>query len=268
MLIYNEPEEAYRQAPGLVTFSKLKLFRQSRKLYHRVMLGLAEGYDETPPMRRGTAGHAMFLEGQRTFEKRFVVINDKIKRGTAAWKANEADGRKGIKAKEYHQLNEMANALEENDFATALIQESKREVVARHEQAAGLPFGVQGRLDILHPLHGVGDVKITDTFDKRHWLIADRDYVGQLALYSWLESDGLLTPRRPCPVVFLEGVEPYRCQVVMVGVPELQTAHSFNLRSLADLAHCLAEDDWTDGPDVIDWEVPGRFLDKMEITGV
>lgn len=268
MLIYDEDEQTYRNQPRLVTFSKLKLFRQSRKHYRRAMLGLCPGFEETPAMRRGTAGHAMFLEGQRAFEKRFVVINDKVKRGTKAWLENEADGRLGIKASEYHSLNEMANALEENDFATSLIQTSKREVVARHEDALGLPFGVQGRLDILHPLYGVCDLKITDTFDQRHRLIADRDYVGQVAFYSWLESDGLLTPARSCHVVWLEGVEPYRCQVVTIALQEIQMAHKLNMGALAQLAECMAEDMWVDGQDVVAWDVPPRYYDKIEITGI
>ncbi len=131
-----------------------------------------------------------------------------------------------------------------NPRAAELLTLGRAEGVVRAEYC-GVPC--QSRMDWVHPLEGICDLK---TCDDLTWFEADArryGYVHQLAFYRALLSrrlDGLLVPVH---LIAVEKKEPYRCGVWLVSENSLAIAQRDAEVAIGRLVRCHEFAEWPTG---------------------
>jgi hypothetical protein len=242
--VTGETEEEYRANPA-VSWSKLKSFVLSPKLYWMLHVGKT-----VPPMKQtremflGTAAHVLILEGQGAFEGLYEVDAAKDRRGKA-YVAHETEaaerGMRVLTQEEYTVVSEMANAVEDNHDAAALLAVGEPEVAIRRAVAPDAPL-IQGRIDWLGPRSGL-DLKTIADVDKAEREVYTRQYYRQVAFYYWLTNGTV----RDWVLLFVEKDLPFRVRIYRLSAAYIQLGMQENLADFDRLCKCYESGDWSDG---------------------
>lgn len=252
--LVREPEKVYRTAAREhLTSHQLADFRRCPELYRRKKLALVEDEDR-PAYLVGRAAHALILEGQEAFDRRYAVggpLNPRTGRtfgsstqAYADWAAEQAAQGRQCLTEEHHALAvNMAASVRPHLRARELLAEGVAEGVARVEYCG---VRVQSRIDWFHPTQGIVDLK---TCDDLTWFEADArryGYAHQLAFYHAV-VERLTGTAFPVHLVAVEKRQPFRAGVWVVSEQTLASCRRENEAAIARLVECAAGDRWPTG---------------------
>ena len=252
--LIREPEATYRaMARELLTSHQLADFRRCPALYHKKKLGLIEDEDR-PAYLVGRAAHAMILEGEDEFYRRYASggpVNPRTGKpfgsATQAYKdwsdEQAAKGFQCLTAEQHLLIANMALGVRTHPHIRELLEMGVPEGVVRTEYQG---LACQSRIDWFHPEFGIVDLK---TCDDLTWFEADAkrySYAHQLAFYRAVAERKTGVPF-PVRMVAVEKKEPFRCGVWLLSEQTLAFCQQENEAAMARLAECAAADAWPTG---------------------
>jgi hypothetical protein len=249
-LIRESAEEYHAKAGEYLSSHLLADFRKCPLLYHRKRRGLVPDEDR-PAYLVGRAAHTVILEGLEVFHQTYAVggpINPKTGQpfgsSTKAWAEwAEAQGKPVLTTEHFNLVTRMAEAVQQNAEAKALLAEGAAEGVVRTEYC-GIPCQI--RMDWFNPQRGIVDLK---TADDLTWFEADArryGYAHQLAFYRAVLAQ--VTGVWPhVHLIAVEKKEPHRCGVWRVSDDTLSIAQQENEAAIRRLRHCTGLGTWPTG---------------------
>jgi len=249
--LIQEPADDYHAKAGTYLSShRLADFRRNALLFHKKELGLIEEPDR-PAYVLGRAAHVLILEGRDAYEENYAFggpINPKTglsfgTRTKAFQEWAEAQGKPVLSDDQAVLIESLYAAVQGHCHARDLLAEGCPEGVVRVEYR-DLPC--QGRLDWLHPQHGIVDLKTCENLD---WLEMDArsyGYIHQLAFYRSLVAHAT-GETLPVYLIAVEKREPLRCGVWRVGEEVLGVAQKDNEQAIEKLKICRQRDHWPTG---------------------
>lgn len=249
--LIREPAEVYHaKAKDFLSSHQLATFRDSPQFYRRKQLGLVPEVDWAE-LVIGRAAHTLILEGRAEYQRRFVVggpINqrtgkpfDARSKAYKTWARQQ--GKPVLSDSDAIEVEAVFASVQAHPLVRELLSKGVAEGVVRTKYHS-LPC--QARLDWLHPVLGIVDVK---TCKDIAWFASNAKswgYFHQLAFYRAVvaEATGELVPAR---LVAVEKSEPFRCGVWLVAPDVLAAAQRENEEAMDRLARCRELDHWPTG---------------------
>lgn len=252
--LIQEPEGTYRaMARDLLTSHQLADFRKCPALYHKKKLGLIADEDR-PAYLVGRAAHALILEGEAEFHKRYASggpVNPRTGKPfgstTQAYKdwsdEQAAKGLQCLTVEQHMLVADIAEGVRAHPHVRELLAEGVPEGVVRTEYRG---MACQSRIDWFHPEFGIVDLK---TCDDLTWFEADAkrySYAHQLAFYRAVAERVTGVPF-PVRMVAVEKRQPFRCGVWLISEQTLAYCQRDNEAAMARLAECAATGIWPTG---------------------
>lgn len=271
-MAFNEKitKEAYYAASddgSRISFHALLDFARDGSAYHRKITGEEPPEEETRAMLIGSATHALVLEGEDTFRRRYQISDgpldengkpySKLTKAYKEWAAKQT--LPTFSCEEGGIIRAMKNAVYGIDprtgepcAAAKLLAKGRPEIIVRFDYC-GLPC--QSMLDWVNPAYGeVGgeprgaiiDLKTTADLDKFHWQARDARYIHQLAFYrsAVAISTGALMD---CYIIAVEKALHPRVGVFAIDTADLDEAARWNEQRLAELRDARDNSMWLTG---------------------
>lgn len=240
----------YRARSG-VNWSALKHYAKSPAHY---LAAQANPPAQTPEMQTGSALHALVLEGEAAFARRYAIAPEGDKRRKEvkeAWAAFEAEhaGKEALTPAQNETVRRMAASLLEHPKVTPLLRRcTAREVSLQWtDPCTGIPC--KGRLDGLDRDSGlVLDLKSARdaspaTFARQ---AVNLQYHGQAAFYlNGLAAEGLSAD---FIFVVVESAPPFGVALYHVGPEVLARGRQLVNQYLEQHAACTAANQWPGYP--------------------
>jgi hypothetical protein len=277
-IIRGEAPELYH-ANDAVSSTRLMDMRIPR-LYHMRHVVKTLPREDKREFDIGTAAHCLILEGRKALEERTVLQPatypcplyskggkmltskpwhngaDYCKSWTRA--ANE-DGKTILTAEDFATIDKMAQAVEENPDAVALLTGGESEVTFRVQHPA---FAVQARADHWHAdeksvAHSESrlwfdgqpicvDLKTCDTIEQFRAHYFQHRYYYRAAFYRDVIADALGMTELPAFVfVAVEKSAPWRCEVFEPMESDLELGRAEMLADLKTLRGCFESGIWS-----------------------
>jgi len=252
--LIREPEGAYRaMARDLLTSHQLADFRKCPSLYHKKKLGLIADEDR-PAYLVGRAVHAMILEGDDEFYKRYASggpVNPRTGKpfGSATqaytdWKEEQAaKGLQCLTAEQHLLVADIAEGVRSHPHVRELLVKGVPEGVVRTEYRG---MACQSRIDWFHPEFGILDLKTADSLDYFEADARRYGYAHQLAFYRSV-AERVTGVSFPVRMVAVEKRQPFRCGVWLVSEQTLAYCQQENEAAIERLKVCEKSGVWPTG---------------------
>ncbi len=271
-MAFNEKitKEAYYAASddgSRISFHALLDFARDGSAYHRKITGEEPPEEETRAMLIGSATHALVLEGEETFRRRYQISDgpldengkpySKLTKVYKEWAAKQT--LPTFNSEEGGIIRAMKNAIYAADprtgepcIAAQLLAKGRPEIICRFDYC-GLPC--QSMLDWVNPAYAdiegeargaIIDLKTTADLDKFTWQARDARYIHQLAFYrsAVAITTGALMD---CFIIAAEKTQHPRVGVFRVDNLDLDEAAKWNEQKLADLRDARDNGMWLTG---------------------
>lgn len=269
-----EPAEDYFAKTQWVSRSMLAMFRKSRRLFHRHYIQF-EGIEVPPtdPMVKGTAAHAVILEGRKLDDCFTIIPPDAL---------NKDGHKKGKQWGDFQKANSGKQLLkrEQVDEVMASIQ-----AVLNHQGLKKLR-ALDCRCE--HSIYWLDEANELQLRMRPDWLIERKDqivcidfkftidaspqgFIRQIIRGLWMQSamysDGLekTFPGKPVDFVFaaVDSKEPYRCILHRLKPNSAYAARLAYERTKKQFAACLESDSFEEPCEatINEIDVPGKVFD-------
>lgn len=246
--LIREPAEVYHaQSNEYLSAHALADFRRCPALYRKKQLGLIPER-ESGAFLVGRAAHTLILEGRERYEREYIVggpVNPKTGQpfgpGTKAFAEwGERIGKAALSDDQAALVEQMAAAVRGHELARELLADGVAEGVIRCTYA---DTPCQARIDWIHPLRGIVDLKTADSLDGFEAAITTFGYLHQLAFYRALlaQATGELSAVH---LIAVEKREPFRCGVWRLAPAVLDAAARQNESAIRELAQCQTTGVW------------------------
>jgi exodeoxyribonuclease VIII len=258
-----------------ISYSKLKVFRQSRKKYKAMYVDRTLQQEPTDSMQLGSAVHCLTLE-PHSFDVRYAVapkVDRRTNIGKATWSefCEASEGKTVLDADTYRKATNAANAIKDNRAASQLLALPgfcERPLMWKHPNV----FGVEckAKLDKVTGAAGIiFDIKTTQDATPAQFArtIASYGYDGQAAWYS----EGFEAEFGDWPTFIFIAVQtdaPYEVGLYELSQDDLTRACEENEHALRQLVECETSGDWLQPHerDVVKLALPGyaRFRNEYQ----
>lgn len=201
--------------------------------------------EPTAAMRFGSLVHTMILEPER-FDSRYVVadINRRTNQGKAEFERILSLGMAPVSADEMVVAVSIKNSVMNHHLARELLTDGEPEKTIIFGRGRGL-LPLKGRLDYLHPQHGIIELKTAVDASKRAFVSAVYRYGYHIsaAFYRSLVRYALLAECQHTFVV-VEPKPPYAVAVYSTPDSMLDEGRRIFAEQLDRLDECVASEIW------------------------
>lgn len=271
----NVDDTEYFKHPA-ISYSKLKVFKQSRRRYKAMYVDRTLQFEPTESMQLGSAVHCLTLE-PHLFDVRYVVapkVDRRTNVGKATWAdfCKHAEGKTVLDDSMYRTACNASNAIKDNRAATLLLEQSgycEHPLMWDHPHV----FGVKCKAKLDKAVVGpqiIFDLKTTQDATPSAFArtIASYGYDGQAAWYS----EGFEAEYGEWPTFIFIAVQtdaPYEVGLYELHADDLSRACEENEHALRQLVECETSGDWLQQHerDVCKLTLPGyaRFRNEYQL---